>query len=76
MTLTQTRTPSIEAAIAAHGAWRVLIAAFVALMTRGRRARANPDADELDAYLRRDIGLPPKAAPPDGGRLRRLHSGW
>jgi len=45
------------------GAWRVLGAVFAALMSgRGRRL----DARRISAHLRRDIGLPPSAAPPVG----------
>ena len=56
---------AIDAAIAAHGAWRVLIAAAAALM-RGRMRKARPpDARHLDDHIRADIGLPPRAPAPD-----------
>jgi len=58
------RPVSIEAAIAAHGAWKVLIAAIAALL-RGRMRKARPpDAAQLSPWMRADIGLPPVAAPP------------
>ncbi len=46
----------IDAAIATHGASRVLRAALRALLHRPARP---PDASRLPAHLRRDIGLPP-----------------
>lgn len=45
------------------GAWRVLAHALWALA--GGRARLR-DGRTLSAHLRRDIGLPPSAAPPVG----------
>ena len=60
------RHPSaIDAAIAAHGAWRVLFAAAAALL-RGRMRKARPpDARHLDDRIRADIGLPPRGPRPD-----------
>ncbi|SFD70655.1 hypothetical protein [Roseivivax sediminis] len=52
----------IEAAIARHGATAVLIAALRALMRVPRLRPPPAAADDLPAHLRRDIGLPPKAA--------------
>ncbi|WP_372841144.1 hypothetical protein [Phaeovulum sp.] len=45
------------------GAWRVLAAALAALVRRQKRPC---DRLGLNNYLRRDIGLPPSAAPPVG----------
>lgn len=59
MTRTENPLLTIEATIAAHGAWRVLSAALLAILMR-RRDRAPPgDAAELGDHLRRDLGLPP-----------------
>lgn len=63
MTRTGTLT-SLPALIAHHGAPRVLVAALVAMLfPRAFRPLAAQMSD-LDDHLRRDIGLPPKAAPP------------
>ncbi len=51
----------LQAQIDEHGAWRVLAHALRALV--GGRARRR-DAARLSNHLRRDIGLPPSAAPP------------
>ncbi|MEI4470351.1 hypothetical protein [Frigidibacter sp. MR17.24] len=63
MTITETRTPSIEALIAIHGARRVLFAAVLAML-RGSGRRQLLVVPVHDAHLRRDIGLPPVHAPP------------
>ncbi|WP_126978608.1 hypothetical protein [Frigidibacter oleivorans] len=71
----KTRIPSIDATIAAHGAWRVLAVAAGRLLTGPLRRRPAPTAaDRLSDHLRRDVGLPPKAAPPPGQQLPRLRS--
>jgi len=63
MTQLETRIP-LDTLIAAHGAPRVLLAALVAMLVpRPARPLATRMCD-LDDHLRRDIGLPPKAAPP------------
>jgi hypothetical protein len=60
--------PTIDAAIAAHGAWRVLFAAVVALL-RGRMRKARPpDTAVLNDRLRADIGLNPLPPAPDWQR--------
>ena len=51
--------PSIEQVLAAHGAGKVLVASFLALL-RGRLRKARPpDTRHISAHLARDIGLPP-----------------
>lgn len=47
--------------IDSHGFWRVLRAALAA----ARAQRLLASAAALDDHLRRDIGLPPAARPPD-----------
>ncbi|MCT2538334.1 hypothetical protein OE699_05490 [Sedimentimonas flavescens] len=65
---------SIEAAIAIHGARRVLIAALLAtLRPRAARPLAANFVD-LDDHMRRDIGLPPKSTSPP--RPYWQHCGW
>ncbi len=59
----------IDAAIEVHGPARVLLAAIVALLRPKARP---PDAGDLPAHLRRDIGLPPEA-PPAPDWTRSLH---
>lgn len=57
--------PSLPDLIASHGAPRVLVAALVAMLfPRAYRPLAAQMSD-LDDHLRRDIGLPPIAKPPD-----------
>ena len=65
------RTPSvlIDAAIAEHGARRVIIHAL-RVMFRARQ-KPQPRAEGLPNHLRRDIGLPPEAPPPTGWDLVR-----
>ncbi|AWD20687.1 hypothetical protein [Fuscovulum blasticum] len=60
----------IDAAIALHGARKVLVAALLALL-RGRMRKARPpDARGLNNHLRADIGLPPLPPAP-----HNLHGG-
>lgn len=57
--------PALDTLIDTFGARRVLLAALVAML-RPRPARPlAAQMCDLDDHLRRDIGLPPKAAPPD-----------
>ncbi|MEI4487247.1 hypothetical protein V8J36_13715 [Frigidibacter sp. MR17.14] len=63
MTITETRTPSIAATIAVHGARRVLLAAAIALL-RGSGRRQLLVVPTHNDHMRRDIGLPPVHAPP------------
>jgi hypothetical protein len=73
MTRTQATTP-LPSLIASHGAPRVLVAALVAMLfPRAFRPLAT-QMSELDDHLRRDIGLPPIAKPPD--RPGWLKDGW
>ena len=69
MTLIETRTPSIDATIAVHGARRVLVAAFLAML-RGSGRRQLLVVPTHDQHLRRDIGLPPVHAPPERPPVR------
>lgn len=52
----------LSALIAAHGPWRVLGAALIALLRQAIRPGA-PDVDSLPDHLRKDIGLPPRGSP-------------
>lgn len=54
---------TLEDIIAHFGIRRVLLAALAALIAR-HRARPLSSLVDLDDHLRRDIGLPPKAASP------------
>lgn len=63
MTQTTTTLPPLNVVIAMHGAPRVLIAALVAMIAPPNRSLAGQLSD-LDARMRRDIGLPPAAAAP------------
>lgn len=51
-------TAALQDIIDRHGAWRVLRAAFAAALRHRPPARGD-DAGQLNAHLRRDIGLPP-----------------
>lgn len=52
--------PLIDAAIAKHGAMHVMLAAIRALLRVQRQRRARPpDITQLDARLRKDVGLLP-----------------
>ena len=53
---------SIEATIAQHGALRVFGASLLALVHAPQFRPPLVDAEDLDDFLRRDIGLPPKRA--------------
>ena len=53
---------ALEAIIARHGARVVLIAALRAALRRPQTRPPPPNADDLSAHLRRDVGLPPEAA--------------
>ncbi|WP_434286963.1 hypothetical protein [Celeribacter sp. SCSIO 80788] len=46
-----------------HGFWQVLRAAFAARGALKREARRVRNPGDLNAHLRRDIGLPPEAPP-------------
>lgn len=60
---------AIETLVARDGIWKVVIA-FVALLAQ-RKRKARPLFDnELNAHMRRDIGLPPVDQPRDYWELR------
>jgi hypothetical protein len=60
---------SVEAVIAEHGAWRVLLQAVRSVLFAPRRPQA--DTEALDDRMRRDIGLPARLPDPrDWHRLR------
>ncbi len=54
---------SVNDLVARHGAWRVFLAAFAALLAP-RRGFARLGPVPLSDYLRRDIGLMPSTPPP------------
>lgn len=56
--------PAIHALIHSLGARRVFIAAALALLRPAPRRPLAVQFQDLDNHLRRDIGLPPKAASP------------
>ena len=63
-------TALIDAAIAEHGAMRVLLhAGLKAFRIRRLRRERPPDVSLLDARLRRDIGLLPELDLPDFRRM-------
>ncbi|TNE69374.1 MAG: hypothetical protein EP336_02545 [Rhodobacteraceae bacterium] len=59
LSLRQALQPLIES----HGFWQVLRAAFAARGALKREARRVRNPGDLNAHLRRDIGLPPEAPP-------------
>ncbi|PTQ71954.1 hypothetical protein [Celeribacter persicus] len=59
LALRQVLLPLIES----HGFWLVLRAAFSARGALRREARRAINPGDLNAHLRRDIGLPPEAPP-------------
>lgn len=56
--------PAISAMISTHGARRVVFAVLQALFDFRTEKGRVPDTRGLSNHLRRDIGLPPKAAGP------------
>jgi len=60
--------PEIDRLIEDFGRWDVLRAAVLAVV--GRPPPRTPDAADLTARMRRDIGLPPVDAPRDWRLLR------
>jgi len=54
-------TGQLHGLIEELGAWRVLAAALLALVSGQKRPR---DSANISNHLRRDVGLPPSAAPP------------
>lgn len=59
--------PEIDRLVEDFGRWDVLRAVFSAVFERPGRL---PDAGDLPAHLRRDIGLPPVDVPRDWRLLR------
>lgn len=53
----------LSALIAAHGPWRVLLAALTTLLHQAI-GPTPPSVDRLPDHLRQDIGLPPRGSPP------------
>lgn len=53
-------TPGLQAMIDEFGARRVIFAVLFALL----RPRATAGLPEIDDHMRRDMGLPPRAASP------------
>lgn len=59
---------TIDAVIAAHGAWKVLFAALAALLHGRIRQARPPDTQVLNNRLRADIGLNPLPPLPEWQR--------
>lgn len=53
----------LSSLVAAHGPWRVILAALIALLRQAAGVNTE-DVDRLPDHIRKDIGLPPAALRP------------